>query len=159
MYKIDEHDIGIINSLIDDGRMSCADIARRLGTISERAVRYRLDRLLEEGLLQISAVPATEKLGYPVCADVYIEVESPYIQAVAQALAGYECISYVGCGIGKPDVNVQILAPDNPTVYQFVTEVIAQLPGVKGTQTTILSVILKDMSHWRIPSSKERKKE
>jgi Lrp/AsnC family transcriptional regulator for asnA, asnC and gidA len=132
--------------------MSCADIARRLGTISGRAVRYRLDRMLDEGVLQISAVPNTDKLGYPVVADVYLKVEAPHIQAVAQALVRFECISYVGCAIGKPDINVQILAPDNATVFQFVTEVIAKLPGVKETQTTILSVILKDMSHWRVPA-------
>jgi Lrp/AsnC family transcriptional regulator for asnA, asnC and gidA len=154
LYNIDEHDIGIINSLIDDGRMSCADIARRLGTISGRAVRYRLDRMLDEGVLQISAVPDTEKLGFPVVADVFLEVESPHIQDVAQSLAEYECISYVGCAIGKPDINVQILAPDNATVYHFVTEVIAKLPGVVQTTTTILSAILKDMSHWRVPTSR-----
>ncbi len=153
MYKIDKININIINLLMEDGRMSCAEIAHRLGDVSERSVRYRIDRLVSEGIIQICAIPAPEKLGFPVVADVFIEVESARIQDVAQTLAEYECISYVGCAIGKPDVSVQIFAPDNTTVYTFVTKVIANLPGVRNTRTAILPLILKDSHQWRIPSS------
>ena len=61
--------------LIEDGRMSSADIARRLGGITERSVRYRLERLVSEGIIRISAVANPKALGYPVTADVFIEVE------------------------------------------------------------------------------------
>jgi Lrp/AsnC family transcriptional regulator for asnA, asnC and gidA len=138
---------------MDDGRMPCSEIARRLGNISERSVRYRMDRMLEEDIIQICAVPSPGKLGLSVIADVFVEVESAHILDVAQQLTKHEFINYVGCPIGENDVSVQIVAPDNPTVYKFVTEVIAQLPGVRRTKTTILPLILKDTHQWRIPSS------
>lgn len=116
MYKIDETNVKIINLLMEDGRMSCAKIAHRLGSVSERSVRYRINRLVSESVIRICAVPIPQKLGFPVVADVFIEVESAHILDVAQKLAEYECISYVGCAIGEPDVSVQIFAPDNAMV-------------------------------------------
>jgi Lrp/AsnC family transcriptional regulator for asnA, asnC and gidA len=153
MYKIDETNVEIINLLMDDGRMSCAEIAQRLGTVSERSIRYRINRMVQEGIIQICAVPTPEKLGFPVTADVFIKVESAYILDVAQRLAEYECISYVGCALGETDVSVQIFAPDNVSVYEFVTKVIAKMEGVSHTRTAILPHILKDFHQWRVPRS------
>jgi Lrp/AsnC family transcriptional regulator for asnA, asnC and gidA len=153
MYKIDETNVEIINLLMGDGRMSCAEIAQRLGDVSERSVRYRIDRMLQEDIIQICAVPSPEKLGFPVIADVFITVESAHILDVAQKLAAYECTSYVGCAIGEPDVSVQIFAPDNASVYEFITTVIAKMEGVSHTRTAILPHILKDVHQWRVPRS------
>ena len=153
MHKIDKTDLKIINLLMDDGRMPCSEIARQLDNISERSVRYRIDRMVEEGIIQICAIPSPGKLGLPVIADVFIEVESAYILDVAQKLAEHEFINYVGCPIGESDVNVEIVASDNATIYKFVTEVIAKLPGVRRTKTTILPLILKDIHQWRVPIS------
>jgi DNA-binding Lrp family transcriptional regulator len=44
--------------------------------ISERAIRYRIDRMRDEGVIQISAVVSPEALGYSIKADVWLEVES-----------------------------------------------------------------------------------
>jgi len=153
MRKIDKTDVNIINLLMGDGRMSCSEIARRLGNISERSVNYRLERMIEEGIIQVYAVPSPIKLGLSVIADVFIEAESAYVLDVAQKLVEYEFINYVGCPIGENDISVQIVAPDNPTVYKLVTEIIAKLPGVKRTKTTILPLILKDIHQWRVPDS------
>ncbi len=153
MSKTDEKDISIINMLIDDGRMSCSMIAKKMGNMTERSVRYRINRLVSDGVIQICAVPAPEKLGFPVIADVFIEVESANIEAVAKTLAEYECVSYVGCSIGNPDVSIQIFAEDNPTVYRFVTDIVGKLPGVIKTKTSILPIVLKDTQHWRVPTS------
>ena len=56
MYKIDKIDLKIVGLLMEDGRMHAAEIARRVGNLSERAVRYRIDRMLENGVMQISAI-------------------------------------------------------------------------------------------------------
>ena len=48
MYKIDNIDIKIVDLLMEDGRMACSEIARRIGGVTERAIRYRLDRLIAE---------------------------------------------------------------------------------------------------------------
>ncbi len=153
MYIIDNIDTQIINLLVDNGRISCAEIARTIGNISERSVRYRLERMNAEGLFKITAVINTHLLGYSVVADVWLEVESDVILDVAKKMAEYECISYVACGIGEPDISVQVLARDNAEVYRFVTEVIGKTPGVRKTTTSIVPVVLKDTHQWHIPST------
>ncbi len=139
MYEINEIDCKIVDLLMEDGRMNAAEIARRMGgELSERAIRYRINRMLEEGVIKISAIPNPGALGFTVIADVFVEVEPALISEVARMLAEYEQVSYVACSIGERDISVQIIARDNAEVYAFATEVIGRLPGVRKTTTSIV---------------------
>ena len=153
MSLIDETDRRIVDLLIEDGRMPCAEISRHLGSVSERVVRYRLDRLVAAGLIHVGAIANPKALGYLVAADVFIQVDAASVLDVARKLTEYECISYVGCSMGETDISTQVYARDNAEVYSFVTEVIARLPGVRKTSTVIVPLVLKDVYQWRIPSS------
>jgi Lrp/AsnC family transcriptional regulator, regulator for asnA, asnC and gidA len=151
MYKIDKIDLAIINLLMEDGRMPSSEIARRVGDISERVVRYRIDRLILERVIKVSAIANPQAVGLPVVADVLLEVESDSILDVAHKMAELECISYVACAIGETDVSVQLVARDTVEVYRLVTEVIGKVPGVRKTTTSIVPLVLKDIYQWRIP--------
>ncbi len=153
MYEIDEIDLLIINMLIEDGRKPASEIARRLNGISERAVRYRIDRMVNAGVIQIGAVVNPKALGYGVIADVWLEVESDAILDVARKMADLEMVSYVACAIGETDVSVQVVGHDTAEVYRYVTEVIGKVPGVRKTTTSIVPLVLKDVNQWRIPVS------
>jgi Lrp/AsnC family transcriptional regulator for asnA, asnC and gidA len=153
MSKIDKIDIEIVNLLMEDGRMPASELARRIGDISERVVRYRIDRLVNEGVISISAIPKPRAVGYSVVADVLIEVESGLINEVASHFLGYDCISYIACAIGEKDVSLQVVAKDTTEVYRFITDVIGKTPGVRKTTTSIVPLVLKDVYQWRIPMS------
>jgi Lrp/AsnC family transcriptional regulator for asnA, asnC and gidA len=151
MYEIDKTDINIINLLMEDGRMPASEMARRIGSISERVVRYRIERIVKEGYIQISAITNPKSLGFAVTADVFLEVESNSILEVAKKTSEYECVSYVACSIGESDISIQVVGHDTSEVYQFVTEVIGKIPGVRKTTTSIVPLVLKDVYQWRIP--------
>jgi len=151
MYKIDKLDLRIINLLMEDGRMTASEVSRAVGDISERAVRYRIDRMVENGIIKISAVVNPKALGINVVADVWLTCDADSIMDVARRMAEMENISYVACSIGEKDVSVQILARDTAEVYRFVTEVIGKSPGVRKTVTNIVPLVLKDVYQWRIP--------
>jgi Lrp/AsnC family transcriptional regulator for asnA, asnC and gidA len=151
MSKIDKTDIQIVELLMQAGRMPAAEIARRIGGITERIVRYRIERMVEEGLISISAIVHPQKLDYSVAADVLLEVETGCIQEVARKLTEFDCISYVACSIGETDVSVQVLGKDTTEIYRIVTEVIGKIPGVRKSTTSIVPVVLKDVYQWRIP--------
>lgn len=151
MYEFDKIDIKIVNLLLEDGRMSASEISRRMGDISERAIRYRIDRMRDEGVIQISAVVSPEALGLTIKADVWLEVESDAVLDVARKMASFENVTYVACGIGQNDISVQVVAKDTSEVYYFVTEVIRKVPGVRKTTTSIVPIILKDVYQWRVP--------
>lgn len=153
MSKIDKTDLEIVGLLMEDGRMPAAEIARRVGDISERVVRYRIGRMVSEGLIKIGAIANPRKFGRSVVADVVLEVEAGKINEVAQALVEFEQVSYVAFSIGENDVSFQIVARDTQDVYRFVTEVVGQMPGVRKTATTIVPQVLKDVYQWKIPES------
>jgi Lrp/AsnC family transcriptional regulator, regulator for asnA, asnC and gidA len=151
---MDNIDLKIISLLMEDGRMPCAEIARRIGGLTERVVRYRLDKLLKEKVIQISAIANPKAIGYLVVADVLIEVEPGRILQVANQIAEFDCVSYVACSIGNTDVSAQVVAPDNDQVYAFVTGVIGKLPGVRKTTTSIVPKVIKDVYQWQFPNPK-----
>src|SRR5574341_953620 len=151
MYEFDKIDVKIVNLLLDDGRMPASEISRRIGDISERAVRYRIDRMVNEGIVQISAVARPHAFGLTMIADVWLEVEADRILEVAKRMAEFDNVSYVACGIGETDVSIQIVARDTAEVYHFVTEVVRKVPGVRKTTTSIVPIVLKDVYQWRVP--------
>lgn len=153
MYEIDKIDVRIVNFLLENGRMPSSEIARRIGDISERAVRYRMERMIEEGVIYVTAIVSPQAFGLNTFADVWLEVESDKILEVANKMAEFENVSYVACAIGETDVSIQIVAEDTAAIYRFVTEVVRKVPGVRKTVTSIVPIVLKDVYQWRIPES------
>jgi Lrp/AsnC family transcriptional regulator for asnA, asnC and gidA len=151
--KLDQLDKEIIELLTQDGRMSCAEIARAIGTVSERSVRYRLEKLLADNVIRVKASPVPQSLGYTIVADVFIEVESGQVLDIARKIASYENVSYVACSTGESDISIQIITQNNRELYEFVTEVLGKIPGVRKTTTSMVPFVVKDIDQWRIPAS------
>ena len=131
--------------------MPASEIARRIGDISERAVRYRIERMVDKEIIQISAVAKPQAFGLTTIADIWLEVESDRIVEVAKKMANFDNVSYVACGIGESDVSIQVVAKDTAEIYQFITEVVRKVPGVRKTTTSIVPLIIKDVYQWRVP--------
>ena len=147
-HKPDELDWKIIRLLMDDGRLSSADIARILGDISARTVTNRIDILTREGIINIRSIVDPEKVGYCVLADVFVEVEPGSLQDVTQELQRYPQISYLALAIGEIDILVSVRAKELDELYDFVIEVIGKIPGVRHTKTFPLPAQIKDITSW-----------
>ncbi len=74
MSIIDDIDLKIIQLLMDDGRIPCTEIARIIGNITERSVRYRVDRLIKDKVIKVCGIVNPKSVGYVVVADVMLEV-------------------------------------------------------------------------------------
>jgi DNA-binding Lrp family transcriptional regulator len=153
MVKIDEVDKKISDLLILDGRMSCPEIARKIGNISERSVRYRIERLIKSGVISIHGSVNASAIGYPVVGDVFIEVEPGMVQEITEKLAGYESVSYIACSTWEKDISLQIFAREYTELYTLVTNEISKIPGVRRTHTSFVPFIVKDDKCWPIPAS------
>ncbi len=153
MVKIDAIDKQISDLLIEDGRMTCSKIAKRIGEVSERAVRYRINRLIKNNIIAIHGNVNGPGLGFNVFADVFIDVEPGMVKEIAQKLTTYEAVSYVACTTGDTDISLQVFARDNNELYQFVTEVLGRIQGVRKTRTSLITAIIKDDHVWHIPPS------
>ncbi len=154
MPRIDATDKRISDLLLEDGRMSCSQIARRIGgDLSERAVRYRINRLIKSGVISVRGNVNAEAIGLPVCADVFIEVEPSLIDTIAKQIAEYESVSYIAYSTGDNDISIQLFTRNNSEMFRFVTEVIGKIPGVRKTHISFVPIKIKDDHVWPIPSS------
>ena len=156
-FRLDEIDREIVALLLEDGRMSSAEITRRVGRLSERSVRYRIDRLVRSGVILVSAVVQPQALGYTVVGDVILEVAPGQLYEVAEKLVTFENVSYVAGSVGDGDLSIQIYARSNEELLRFVDEVIGKVPGVTRTRTVMVPWKLKDVYQWRLPASLEKK--
>ncbi len=152
-HSLDAIDRQIVALLSEDGRISSAEITRRVGHVSERAVRYRIERLVRSGVVRVTAIVNPQAVGYKVMGDVMIEVAPGMLQAVAEQIVGLESVSYVAGSLGDGDLSVQVYARDTEDLLRFVDEVIGKVPGVTRTRTVMVPWKLKDVYQWRIPET------
>jgi Lrp/AsnC family transcriptional regulator for asnA, asnC and gidA len=150
MHFLDDIDRSVIGLLNEDGRMPSAEIGRRLG-ISPRTVNYRIENLIKRGIINVRAVVNPKVLGYDVLADVLIETEPGRLKEVARAIAEFSQVSYVAGATGDRDISIQIVAHSNEELFNFVTETLGNLPGVRRTQTHLLPLKFKDIDSWLPP--------
>lgn len=151
MDTIDALDHEIIALLAVDGRMPCTEISRRLNQPA-RTIRYRLDRLLESSAVQVRPIVNPAAFGYTILADVLIETEVGRVLEVATAVSQLDDVSYVACATGDRDVSIQVLARSVDSLYQFITDQLHPIPGVRRTQTILLPIKLKDVYQWQPPN-------
>jgi DNA-binding Lrp family transcriptional regulator len=151
MDSLDQTDRAIIGLLNEDGRMSSAEISRRLGDVPSRTVSYRIDHLIERGIISVKAIVNPPALGYNVLADVFLEVEPGRVRAVANKVASFPEVSYVACATGESDVSITVRVRNNEELFDFVTDQLSGIPGVRRTQTHLLPIMLKDIDSWLPP--------
>ena len=152
MYKPDSFDWKIITLLNEDGRLPSAEIARRLGNVSARTVTNRINALTENGIINIRAVVNPESVGYGILADVFVEVEPGRVREVAQQAAEFPQSSHVACATGESDVSVSLRVRSIEELFDFVTEKLGKIPGIRRTQSYLLPLKIKDLDTWLPPN-------
>jgi Lrp/AsnC family transcriptional regulator for asnA, asnC and gidA len=146
--KLDKIDIAIIRLLNEDGRISNAELARRLGDVSVRTISNRVENLIEREIISIKAIVNPAALGYTILADVLIEVEPGRVREVADIVSQFPQVSYAACATGDCDVSISLRVRSNEELFDFVTEKIGKIPGVQRSHTHLLPAKLKDIDTW-----------
>jgi DNA-binding Lrp family transcriptional regulator len=151
--RLDELDRRIIQLLQEDGRMSARDVSRRLGDIGDRAVRYRIDRLVRSGAISIFAVVHNEPLGYPVLGDVIIELSSTRVRDTLTALAEDELVCYLGADLERGTISIQIAAHDEYEFHGWVKALLRSVDGAALVKSTVVRQVAKGSDLWPPPRS------
>jgi len=158
MFEPDDFDWKIIALLNEDGRMPSAEIARKLGDVSARTITNRINALTENGIINVRAVVNPETVGYGVMADVFVEVEPGRVREVAELAAQFPQSSYVACSTGECDVSISLRVRSIEELFEFVTDKLGKIPGVRRTQSFLLPVKIKDLDTWLPPGVLENSK-
>jgi Lrp/AsnC family transcriptional regulator, regulator for asnA, asnC and gidA len=135
----------IIEQLQQDGRRSYAAIGKAVG-LSEAAVRQRVQRLQDAGVMQIVAVTDPLTLGFRRQAMIAIKVDGD-LDKVAGQLAEMEKIDYVVITAGSFDMLAEIVCEDDDDLLEILGRVRA-VPFVTSTETFVYLKLRKQTYSW-----------
>ena len=143
---LDDVNKRIIEQLQRDGRMSYAALAKIVG-LSEAAVRQRVQRLLDNGVMQIVAVTDPLTLGFARQVMVGLKVEGD-MRSVGDALAKIPEVDYVVICAGAYDLLAELVCTDDDHLLALLNDKIRTIPGVTGTETFVYLRLTKQTYAW-----------
>ncbi len=144
--SIDSVSLAIIEQLQEDGRRPYAAIGKAVG-LSEAAVRQRVQKLLDQGVMQIVAVTDPLTVGFRRQAMVGINVEGD-LDPVADALTTMEEVEYVVMTAGSFDLLIEIVCEDDDHLLEMINKRIRTLPGVRSTESFVYLKLRKQTYTW-----------
>jgi Lrp/AsnC family transcriptional regulator for asnA, asnC and gidA len=136
----------IIEQLQEDGRRSYAAIGKAVG-LSEAAVRQRVQRLLDQGVMQIVAVTDPLTVGFHRQAMVGVRVEGD-VDPVADILATMKEVDYVVITAGSFDLIVELVCENDDHLLDIINKRIRAIPGVRSTESFVYLKLRKQTYQW-----------
>jgi Lrp/AsnC family transcriptional regulator, regulator for asnA, asnC and gidA len=143
---LDDVSKAIIEQLQGDGRRPYAAIGKAVG-LSEAAVRQRVQRLLDGGVMQIVAVTDPLQVGFPRQAMIGIRCEGD-VEAVAEKIAEMPEVSYVVISAGGFDLLVEVVCEDDDHLLDLVSKRIRAVPSVRTTESFVYLKLVKQLYNW-----------
>jgi Lrp/AsnC family transcriptional regulator, regulator for asnA, asnC and gidA len=135
----------IIEQLQEDGRRSYAAIGKAVG-LSEAAVRQRVQRLVDTGVMQIVAVTDPLMLGFSRQTMIGIKCGGD-LEQVADQLAAIDEIDYVVITSGSFDLLVEVVCEDDRHLLEILSRV-RGVPSVSSTETFVYLKLRKQTYGW-----------
>jgi len=143
--KLDKIDIKILNILQEEGRISNAELARRIN-LSQPATHARLKRLEQSGVIQAYvAVLDREKLGFDMLCFVHVTLEKhqpdwvkTFHARVAEMPEVVECYHITG----DFDYLLKVVMRQRRDLEDFLVDKLSRIPGVGRVHT---SVVLREV--------------
>jgi Lrp/AsnC family transcriptional regulator, regulator for asnA, asnC and gidA len=143
---LDETSKRIVEQLQEDGRRPYAAIGKAVG-LSEAAVRQRVQRLLDAGVVQIVAVTDPIQVGFARQAMIGIRCSGD-LSALADELAAIPEVDYVVVTAGSFDLLAEVVCEDDDHLLDLLSRRIRRLPGVSETETFVYLKLRKQLYNW-----------
>lgn len=143
---LDEVSKRLIELLQRDGRASYAALAKVVG-LSEAAVRQRVQRLLEQGVMQIVAVTDPTTVGFRRQAMIGLRASGD-LNALAAACAEIPEVDYVVITVGRYDLMLEVVCEDDEHLLELLSSTIRQLDGVESVEVNMYLRLTKQIYSW-----------
>jgi Lrp/AsnC family transcriptional regulator for asnA, asnC and gidA len=142
----DDIDKALITALQRNGRESYASLAKVVG-LSEAAVRQRVQRLLDDGVVQIVGVTDPLVMGFQRWAMIGVVVEGD-VRTVSDQLVAIDEIDYVVLTAGSFDLLVEVVCEDDDSLLALLNDRIRSIPSVRSTETFMYLKLAKQTYAW-----------
>ncbi|MFC1917225.1 Lrp/AsnC family transcriptional regulator [Chloroflexota bacterium] len=144
---ISETDRRLINQLQKNARAPFKELAYYVG-LSESTIYRRIKELVGSGAIELTAIPNGAKIGYPVRGHVEIEAEPPEISHVAEFIAQYPQVSYVGLFSGPVPILIGTHSSSPEELDDFTRYELKKIEGITRVTTLITLKVLKHAFTW-----------
>jgi Lrp/AsnC family transcriptional regulator for asnA, asnC and gidA len=143
---LDAVDKQIIEQLQEDGRLPYTRLATAVG-LSEAAVRQRVQRLVESGVMQIVAVTDPLTVGFRRMAMIGLRTEGD-TREIADVIAAFPEVDYVVATSGSFDVLMEVVCEDDDHLLSLLNDKVRAIPGVRSTETFMYLRLYKQTYAW-----------
>ncbi|MDQ6935303.1 MAG: Lrp/AsnC family transcriptional regulator [Actinomycetota bacterium] len=144
--QLDDVAKAIIEQLQEDGRRSYSAIGKAVG-LSEAAVRQRVQKLVDSGVMQVVAVTDPLELGFARQAMIGVRVTGE-LEPVADALAELPEVDYVVITAGSYDILAEVVCESDAQLLELLSTRIRLIDGVVGTETFVYLKLRKQTYSW-----------
>lgn len=148
--SVDELDFQIIQALHQNARIAASEIARITGA-NERTIRKRIDRLVEQDIIRLSAILNPIAFGYVTAADIFLEVDPDLEDEIIKVLMEIPEITYVAYGQGSNDISIEARFRDNDALREFLRHTLTGMNGVTVKGYAFVPRILRNIDEWMPP--------
>ncbi len=135
LEKLDWIDLKIIQQLSGDGRKSFVEISKKIG-LSQVAVKNRVERLVNEGLLKIQGLLNIGKC-YSVSASIEIEADQKTVSKLIEKFEKSPLIYHLVKTSGRYNLLVSIIVPNLENIETFISKEIRKELGIKHIEVNI----------------------
>jgi len=139
--KIDSIDRQLIDLLMQDAHRTSEELARYLN-VNSSTVRRRMKRLVEQGVINIAAIPKPSEVGLSTEAIIAFDVPHEKIDSVLEKLHGYPQVRWAAAMSGRFDIMALVWLRSTDDLHKFILE-LGKLEGVIKTETFICLHVAK----------------
>jgi Lrp/AsnC family transcriptional regulator for asnA, asnC and gidA len=147
-FQLDDVSKAIIEQLQQDGRRSYAAIGKVVG-LSEAAVRQRVQRLIDSGVMQVVAVTDPLELGFARQAMIGIRARGA-LEPIADEVAELEEVDYVVITAGTFDLLVEVVCESDEHLLEVLSTRIRKIENVMSTETFMYLRLRKQTYSWGV---------
>lgn len=138
----DNLDRAILEELQTNGRISVADLARKIH-LSQPAVHNRIKRLERRGVIRgYVALIDREQAGYDVMCFVRLSIQQEHITAIREAIAEMPQVLECYRMTGDSDMLLKVVVENHRQLNEFIEKTLCVLPGIQRVET---AVVLSEM--------------
>ena len=146
--ELDDTDKAIIRALQLDGRAPYSKLGPQVG-LSQAAVRQRVQRLIDRGVMQVVAVTDPATLGFAVQAMVAVSVTGD-VRQVAAAVETFDEVEYVVITAGRFDLLIEVECTDQAHLLAVVNDRLRAIDGVAKTEVFTYMSLVKQTYSWGV---------
>ena len=147
--ELDNIDKQLLRSLQKNGRTPYAELGEEVG-LTAPAVRARIQRMRDKGVLQIVAVTDPIALGHTESAILGVRIDGD-TRRVADALGKIPNVVYMVITVGGYDLICEIICQSREEFSHLVQTQIREIPGIRSVDAFPYTDIHTHRFTWGVP--------